>query len=74
MLEPVSSPVATNKYWQHAEDGMSNAKEGWICPKCGLVNAPWMPNCSCTPSRATIPYEQSWTSHKKQKPPRQEMG
>lgn len=22
-------------------------KEGWICPKCGKVLAPWMPECSC---------------------------
>lgn len=21
--------------------------EGWICPKCGKVLAPWMPECSC---------------------------
>ena len=22
-------------------------KEGWRCPVCGAVNAPWMPQCSC---------------------------
>lgn len=21
---------------------------GWICPKCGKVNAPWLPSCDCT--------------------------
>jgi len=21
---------------------------GWICPKCGRVNAPWIPSCNCT--------------------------
>lgn len=20
-------------------------REGWLCPKCGIVNAPWMPYC-----------------------------
>lgn len=22
-------------------------KEGWICPRCGKVNAPFIPECSC---------------------------
>ena len=22
-------------------------KEGWICPRCGKVNAPFMPQCDC---------------------------
>lgn len=21
--------------------------EGWICPRCGRVNAPWNPWCNC---------------------------
>jgi len=21
--------------------------EGWVCPKCGKVLAPWMPECDC---------------------------
>ena len=21
-------------------------QEGWICPRCGRVNAPWLPNCT----------------------------
>lgn len=21
--------------------------EGWICPRCGVVNAPWSSRCAC---------------------------
>jgi hypothetical protein len=21
--------------------------EGWVCPLCGKVNAPWVPQCGC---------------------------
>ncbi len=24
-----------------------NKREGWICPRCKTVNAPWRSTCSC---------------------------
>lgn len=23
-------------------------QQGWICPRCGRVNAPWVASCFCT--------------------------
>ena len=28
-------------------------QQGWICPKCGRVNAPWMPTCDCVSSQTS---------------------
>ena len=33
-----------------------NAQQGWVCPKCGRVNAPWMGTCPCFADKNTIRY------------------
>jgi len=31
-------------------------QEGWVCPKCGRVNAPWVLGCPCAiPNAITVP-------------------
>lgn len=33
-------------------------KEGWICPRCGKVNAPFAMSCDCKPSsKSNFPKE-----------------
>lgn len=34
--------------------------EGWICPRCGKVNAPWMPCCNCTPALVSPTLPNDW--------------
>lgn len=31
------------------------AQEGWICPRCGKVNAPWVMQCSCNRDTQILP-------------------
>ena len=35
---------------------------GWICPRCGKVNAPWMGQCSCGSTDVKITYTSDRTS------------
>lgn len=30
-------------------------QEGWICPRCGKVNAPWVMQCSCNRNTYVLP-------------------
>lgn len=34
-------------------------EKGWECPKCGRVNAPWIPQCNCYSLRPAP--QPSWT-------------
>ena len=36
----------------------SKAEQGWECPRCGRINAPWVRQCDCT--RGTYDYDK-WT-------------
>ena len=31
------------------------SQEGWICPRCGKVNAPWVIQCSCNRDTQILP-------------------
>jgi hypothetical protein len=32
------------------------ARQPWVCPRCGAVNAPWVDRCGCT-SVPVVPYQ-----------------
>ena len=31
------------------------AQEGWICPRCGKINASWVMQCSCNRNTYILP-------------------
>ena len=43
------------------------AEQGWECPRCGRINAPWISHCDCSRSNIDIiwthPYEYDWWKH-----------
>ena len=41
---PTKPVEVTPKY---TEPITPNYQQGWICPKCGRVNAPWVSSCPC---------------------------
>lgn len=40
----------------------NNISKGWECPRCGRINAPWLPCCSCYKSTASITWTQDTTT------------
>ena len=39
--------TALPSYSETITEMPSNASYGWVCPKCGRVNAPWASVCPC---------------------------
>ena len=38
--------TSTSTTW-HCPYGPSKAEQGWECPRCGRINAPWKSQCDC---------------------------
>lgn len=38
------------------ESNEGTLKKGWLCPRCGKVNAPFVTQCTCTRAKWEITY------------------
>lgn len=43
-----TSTSTTASQWQTYN--RYKAERGWLCPRCGRINAPWVRQCDCSPS------------------------
>lgn len=45
-----NKPYGTTENWKELYEQIIQKypqESGWICPKCGAVNAPWVSQCPC---------------------------
>lgn len=55
MTDTTNTNTNTNRWY----DSEQNIERGWLCSRCGRINAPWVRQCDCSNnwSRPTI----TWT-------------
>ena len=53
-----SAGTSTSITW-HCPYVQPRAEQGWECPRCGRINAPWVRQCDCSRSNWTITSD--WT-------------
>ena len=51
--------TGTSSTW-HCPYTPPKAEQGWECPRCGRINAPWVRQCDCSRSNWTITTD-DWT-------------
>lgn len=44
-VEKTTASTTTASQWQTYNH--YNAEQGWECPRCGRINAPWVRQCDC---------------------------
>ena len=57
-VSSTSTSTNTSTTW-HCPYTQHKAEQGWECPRCGHINAPWVRQCDCSRSNWTITSD--WT-------------
>ena len=51
--------TSTSTTW-HCPYTQPKAEQGWECPRCGRINAPWVSQCNCSRRNWTITADQTY--------------
>ena len=52
-----NQPWCQECYLKFQKETAPSYAQGWICPRCGRVNSPYVSQCPCSPTiRTTITY------------------
>ena len=51
--------TSTSTTW-HCPYTQPKAEQGWECPRCGRINAPWKSQCDCSGRYWTITNDSRW--------------
>lgn len=67
--ESTTGTSTSNTYNWHSPCYCPRTEQGWECPRCGRINAPWVSQCNCSRNYWTVTYnhldvEPSWTGDK----------
>ena len=52
--ESSTGTSTSTTYYAHTKP---KAEQGWECPRCGRINAPWVRQCDCTRNNWDITWE-----------------
>ena len=55
-----STSTGTSTTW-HCPYTQPKAEQGWECPRCGRINAPWVRQCDCSRDNLTFTWSTSPT-------------
>lgn len=65
--ESTTGTSTSTTYTWHCPCGPSKAEQGWECPRCGRINAPWKSQCNCSKNNyQTVldkPSDNEWWKH-----------